>query len=174
MFENEVEYMSEDLVSNFRSGTIDHYIGSTFLNGYINYVTPIKMYLLERYRTQGKSYEERVWLPFTNYPDYHSDFNVLNDDVLVLAKTDSHYYFFWSDCDCSDCAIGRQKRGAIAEQEAIEWFDRYTKNLIEPKFLAYRDANREKFDQSEEEECSEGITGYREIPIKCFRGWVKF
>lgn len=174
IFPDKVEFMKEDLISNFRSGFIYFYIGSTFLNGYINYVEPIKMYLLERYRTQGKNYEEKVWLPFINKPQYHTHFLYLDDDILILGETESHYYFFWYDCDLSDCAIGRQIKGEITKDDMVRWFDEYTESLLEPRFVEYRNEHRELFDSSDDEECAEGITGYREIPINCFKGWVKF
>jgi hypothetical protein len=174
MFEDEVEYMTEDLISNFRSGTIYFYIGSTFLNGYINYVKPIKIYLLERYRTQWKRYEEEIWLPFVNKINYNTNIGVLDDDVLILGKTNEHYYFFWFDCDVGDCAIGRQLKGETKEEDAIKWFKNYTESLIEKKFLEYRNKNRKKFDLSDDEECAEGISGYREVPTQCVKGWIKF
>jgi hypothetical protein len=173
MFEDKVEFMTDDLVSNFRSGTIYFYVGSTFLNGYINYIKPIKIYLLERYRTQGKTYEEKIWFPFITDPPYHTNLNDLHDDILILGETENHYYFFWYDCDCSDCAIGRQKKNEIIKEEAVKWFDNYTESLVEPRFVEYRNQHREQFDTSDDE-CAEGITGYREIPTKCLRGRVKF
>jgi len=172
MFPTEVEFMTEDLVSNFRSGYIYHYVGSTFLNGYVNYIKPIKLYLLERYRTQGKIFEETVWRPFVEAPPFHTDLNGLDDDVFILGETNDHYYFFWYDCDCSDCAIGRQQKKNIKQEEAINWFDNYAERLVDTKMVEYRSSNREKLEIADE--CCEGISGYREIPLKCLRGWIKF
>lgn len=174
MFNNELEYHTEDLVSFFNSGTIFHYVSSTFLDGYINYVKYIKVYLLEKYTTQGEKYNEKIWKPFIESKQYHTKLYDLNDDILILGKTKYHYYFFWYDCDVSDCSIGRQEIGELDDEKAIKWFDNYVLELIEPEFMKFRNDNREKFDMNEEEELAEGITGFREIPLGCLKGCIKF
>lgn len=78
------------------------------------------MYLLERYCIQGKRYEEEVWLPFVKNRHYNTDFDILRDDILILGETEDHYYFFWYDCDVSDCAIGRQRKDDITKKDAIK------------------------------------------------------
>lgn len=133
MFE-QVEYQTEDLVSNFRDGVIYHYVGYTFLNGYINYIDRLKVCLLERYRTQGEKYEEEIWKPFVEKKEFHTKLCNLQDDILILGKTRNHYYFFWFDCDVSDCAIGRKKINGLNDKIMIKWFDNYVEELIEPKF----------------------------------------
>jgi len=169
IFPEIVEYNTEDLVSNFRSGVLYSYIGSSFLEGYINHIKPIKAYLLERYRTQGPKFEEK-WnnMEFK----FHTKLSDLDDDVLILGETGKHYYFFWFDCDVSDCSIGRQGKLNILKEDMIKWFDEYVNDLIETEYLEYRNIHREELEKTDE--FSEAITGYREIPLEFFKGCIRF
>ena len=91
MFDRSTEYAHRDLVDNFTPGILYNYIAHSFLDGYINFVEPVKAYLLERYITQGPKYGEQVWKPFIERTPCHTRFSELKDDVLILAKSDKYW-----------------------------------------------------------------------------------
>jgi len=102
-------YEHTELVEQFTPGVLFLYTPSTFLNGYINLVQPWKVWLLERYTTQGPKYEAGVLQPFLAGA-VHTSLKDLHDDVWVLAETKQWWWVLVFDCDVSDCAIGRVAR----------------------------------------------------------------
>jgi len=58
-FEDQIEY-PRDVVSNpLPYGEVWTYISSTFLNGFINYVKPIKIFLIDRYTPDNEDITDR-------------------------------------------------------------------------------------------------------------------
>ena len=90
---------------------------------------------------------------------------MFNDDVAILAKRkinnlSPEYWFFYFDCDVSDCCIGRFLT-TDSEEEIIENFSEHIKN----------------FDFSDEELCldSDKIDERaKELNITHLNGWLKF
>jgi hypothetical protein len=81
------------------------YISTTFLNGWINYVTIDRAYLITRYRKHAENVARLD--EFHKENAFHSDLN-LGDDVVILARgEDGAWWEFWYDQDCSDACIGR-------------------------------------------------------------------
>lgn len=204
---------AKDTYDVLPQNTIIEFIANDFLNGFINYVIPIKGYVLNRYtdwyknensailiKTDSKTlqnqdprifkteqcyvdelpeYENEHWnyYTFKNKKDIldifnedstlycHTDLSMFNDDVAILAKRkinnlSPEYWFFYFDCDVSDCCIGRFLT-TDSEEEIIENFSEYIKN----------------FDFSDEELCldSDKIDERaKELNITHLNGWLKF
>lgn len=156
------------------------YVTTTFLNGFINYVKPIKAFVLGRYRTWDEQLEHTIsvqeppgsrnWVQrecksknelfdALTVPEavMHVKLDVdFQDDVLILAragKIDDQvcYYFFWFDRDCSDSCIGRFIT-EDPESEVIASFTQYINGTLK------EDANEH---------------GAREIPLHYFKGWLE-
>lgn len=88
-------------------GGLWSYISKSFLNGFVNYSTPVKAFLMHRYEP---SYEvnRRVAESFNREKTTHTDLSWLDDDILILSRSkDLEWWFFWFDRDVSDCSIGR-------------------------------------------------------------------
>ena len=170
-FTNTIEYPKNILEDVLPWNEEWIYVSSTFLNGFINYATPISAFMLDRYvemdeksktgfvahlRSDDYRYE---WYDKTFYTKrdlfeaatkpgviYHTDMNILRDDVLILSKiNDGMYIYFWYDMDVSDCAIGRFKTDDT-EEEVIEEFTKFVKGLN---------------------------YGSHELPMHFFQGWMK-
>ena len=153
-----------------------NYISNTFLNGFINYVTIVKAFVIGRYHDWDEEFEEPVekgikqesdWENKTfktknelynvfTHPDVacHAELdNDFQDDVLILSKTHSStdnsylWVYFWFDRDCSDCSIGRFQT-EDSDEAVIASFEKYVKEL---KLNEY---------------------GHKEIPLHYFRGWM--
>lgn len=153
------------------------YISTTFLNGFINYVKPIKAFVLTRYTAWESNLEHEVslrdpvsgnWEKHAGTKDEiyrlfiqpgrnsHTNLHSLEDDVLILAKTDGDspcYFFFWFDCDVSDGCIGRFQTSA-PEEEVVADFVEYALSM---KDMGYEDSGES-----------------REIPLHSIEGWVSF
>lgn len=193
--------------------TMIEYISNTFLNGFINYVTPIKGYVLNRYvdwyksennailiRTTSKTvqnqdprifkteqcyvdelpgYENEHWHYYTfknkkNILDIfnedpalccHTDLSMFNDDIVILAKRKidnlpPEYWFFYFDCDPSDCHIGRFLTND-SEEEIVVNFSECINNLDFSNEELYLDNN--KIDERA-----------KELNITHLNGWIKF
>lgn len=102
-----------------------NYISSTFLNGWINYVKPIKSYVVYRYYENGR---DKLIENIQKVNGCH-DLSKYGDDVLVLAKDDTgDYWYFWFDNDTSDCQIGRFK---TESKTVVEDFTEFVKDAAE-------------------------------------------
>ena len=148
---------SSQLLDELTCGTMYNYVSSTFLNGLINYVTPLKIYLLERYETFNQDKFDKI---IAN-KQYHTKLDCFRDDVMLLGETDGYYWVFWFDMDCSDCSIGRASKLAYTKEEMLICFEEYVKSHIE--------SNERPKDK--DVEC---ITGYHEIPLDFLMGWLSF
>lgn len=99
----------------------------------------------------------------------HSHLDDFGDDVLILAKIEKNqdeklhfeqentnfYMFFWYDCDCSDCCIGRFYTDDT-EAQVIQEFDVYVKDRHDKMITTYQKQD----------------APLREIPITYFKGWM--
>lgn len=110
-FRDRVEYPDVTAVM-MAPGIRQDYVSNTFLDGWINYVTPVSVWLMTRYR----KHEENVaaLAEWAAAPKYHTKLGDFGDDVLVLARegagtrqNDGTWWLFHYDCDVSDCSIGR-------------------------------------------------------------------
>lgn len=175
-FDDEVEYPKDIAENPLPLGTLYSYVSSTFLNGFINYVSVIDAFVLHRYtelgkdmteHLEGKTYQEPAgsnkWTKFPtaitkgevidlmSQPRRLSgtDLNIFDDDVILLArtKTDTNvFYFFWFDCDVSDCMIGRF-RTEDSQEIVIDKFRNFVRKLS---------------------------FGHRELPLHFFSDWMFF
>lgn len=121
-------------------GTEYVYVSSTFLNGFINYQDIVKAVLIKRYS------EADIKLP--EKPDFHTKIHEFGDDVLILSKHNDTYWYYWFDCDVSDCCIGRFKTSDTEEEIIIEFMKSINDNDFIDEFL--------------------------EIPNDYFTGWISF
>ena len=184
IFYDSYEYPSRELVVDdiLPNNVMLEYISSTYLNGFINYVTLKKVMLLKRYRDEHSDRKLAISSPIPDklkqliadhaklvddsnehWPvyefdsnetyhkawllnvDIHVEFSSLNDDCLIVAESKKHWWFFWYDMDCSDCAIGRVSKEDCTEELFMKWFDDYINDLEYPA---------------------------EEIPIDKFKGWL--
>jgi len=125
LFDESYDYPQNIAEDGIPEDTLYNYVSSTLLNGYINYVEPILAVMVERYGTEDEVSNYQTDIDIFN-KIYHSNFSNLRDDVLIIAKTDSFYWFFWYDKDCSDCSIGRFTKNKCSEIDLIKYF----KNMI--------------------------------------------
>lgn len=112
-------------------GVLHCYVSSTFLNGWINYVTPVRAYLRTRYQTHEVN--ERDVAAFRESKHVHADLGTMfSDDIDILARDDAGcWWYFGFDQDVSDCVIGRFQTDA-REDVVIRDFDaEHSNNAIE-------------------------------------------
>lgn len=148
--------------SDFSNGLIkeDHLytsISVSFLEGFINYVDIISAFLLERYEKIDLETVEEAKKSF------HTKIADFEDDVILLARSKSDkeiIWFFWFDCDVSDCQIGRFKTKRN-DEELKQMLERYVKGFIQGKL------------EDRQENC-DLITGYLELPVGSFSGWISW
>lgn len=150
------------------------YVSYCFLNAFINYVKPIKIYSIGRYTPDeelieyGKEKltkkELRDKIIANEIKEYHTELNCLRDDIVVLARIEDSgdYIFFYFDMDVSDCSIGRIKtedsqNGIV--QSVINWLE---------------DEKNKNKGKSFEKNMDNGIINYYELPNSFFRGWVGY
>lgn len=100
-------------------------VGVDYLNGLINHVVPLRLYLLERYRKLDLDNVAKV-VAESNHT--HKNLTDFDDDVIVLAREERYpqcYWLFWFDCDVSDCCIGwcTHEDEAWVCRELERWLD---------------------------------------------------
>lgn len=158
-FDDTIEYPSKQLVdSPLPMNTMYSYVASTFLNGFINYITILQSFVISRYNkwddvdgwSDDSETQNQIFERLLKNPPIHPTLSDFGDDVLILGVSESGntYMFFWYDMDCSDSCIGRFTSD-LPTYKVIELFAEYVKEL---------DCNRD---------------GEKEIPLSYFSGWIK-
>lgn len=145
------------------------YISSTFLEGFINYVDIKKAFIITRYNSYSKNLESVQKIEQKN--KYHTKLSEFDDDILILAKSKEGkqglsskiWWFFWFDCDVSDCQIGRFE--SYDEEQVI--IDEFVKYVNETSLYISKEYSGNKG-------CIENIGGKPaiELNIKKFNGWI--
>lgn len=186
-FVDTIEYPKEIIDNPIPYGEAWTYVSNTFLNGFINYCTPIACYVVNRYTPEtedisdNKVYirkhddtksnefvgtkKELIDLFIQDKLDiYHTTLSCFSDDIVIIAKVEEResnkYIFFWFDMDVSDCSIGKFKTDDSQEQviESVEnWLT-------------------EEFKNNKEHEAEHTIesSGYFKLPLSFLSGWIKF
>ena len=167
-------------------GNLWCYVSSSFLNGLVNYVTPVKSYVINRYRDwnderdgdilelhccpedewihkEFKTKEEIYQFVLKNPKTVvHTKIDIFDDDVLLLGRVKSDpnkYVFFWFDRDVSDCCIGMFKT-QDSEAEVVEEFRKY---------VMEQSAVMQQIYLNKIDGCSAS-----ELPVEFFNGWISF
>ena len=190
-FDDNIDYPNEVAHNPLPYGTVWCYISSTFLNGFINYVKPIKVYQIDRYECEDEPKEVKCRYKGDNYTNWekitvtkselrklvvgekikfmHTDLGIFGDDITLLTEIESNkeddkgrYMFFWFDYDVSDCCIGK-----------FETTD--TKEEVVQSMINWLDeCKEENKNKVVEEKYDNGIVNYTELPISFLNGWLKF
>jgi hypothetical protein len=157
LFKDSVIYPENIAERGVPQNMILEYVSHTFLNGLINYITPFWSCVLERYRI-WKDIDVSQWENCLQEP--HLNLRDFDDDIFVLGETENSFWFFWFDCDVSDCMIGRIEKSLVTKEKMkrllIEWIKAH--EYVERRPL------------------TESIVGnYYELPVEAFKhGWVSF
>lgn len=149
-FESSVEYPENPALNILPWNVYWYNISDTFLNGFINYVTPLKIFVLDRYSDP----KEPEKLNFTD--NCNTKLSFFHDDIVLLSRIGDEkqgmYMFFYFDMDVSDCCIGRFKTTDIEAdifEALLNWLE-------------------------EEKNDSADVKGYHELPTSFINGWVSF
>lgn len=137
------------------SGWCVNYISSTFLNGWVNYVDPVKAFVIHRYEDDVRELAARVDRWHQEAP-FHTKLDIFKDDVLLLCRAkNGEWWYFWFDCDVSDCCIGKftDEPGADIVKEFEEYVEERAEDL-----KTYHG----------------GPPAWMELDVKKIRGWVSF
>ncbi len=137
------------------SGWSIDYISSTFLEGWINYVKPVKAFVIRRYSDDGEDsgLAEKV-KKWHEEEHHHTKLGVFGDDVMMLCRSDAgDWWYFWFDCDSSDCSIGKfeDELGADVPAEFVAYVQDRAKDLARP-----------------------AAPEWHELDVKKISGWVSF
>jgi len=184
-FDNNIEYPHDVAENPIPYGDVWTYISSTFLNGFVNYMTPICCYVVNRYTREDEDISDRNvsvcnkgkfgnWEKFKGTKKelidlivsgekemYHTELNCFHDDIIIVGEIgEGKYMFFWFDCDVSDCSIGRFKTLDTKEEIIAS-----VENWLEEEFVSNKD---------HEEVHDENSAGYHKLPLSFIRGWVSF
>lgn len=124
----------EQLLNGVPMNTLFEYVSSTYLEGFINYVNIKSVILIQRYWDKDKddTWDKFVKDSIKEAEKSHTKYGDIGDDVLILAESDSSWWFFWNDKDCSDCEIGRIDKNKISLEDAkkllIKFIESYKKD----------------------------------------------
>lgn len=161
-FNDEIEYPQDVALEPLPINTLWSYISSTFLNGFINYVKPIKVFVLDRYKDDKTEEIKNL------KPQPHTNLHHFGDDVIILAEIENHeggvkmYMLFWFDCDVSDCRIGRFETSdfsTVVIQSLVNWLDEMKKENEGRVFS---------------QDYDNGVLNYHEVPLTWLSGWLSF
>lgn len=190
-FKDEFEYPKQIADSILPYNEVWMYVSSTFLNGFINYVEPIGVFLIDRYTPDNEdisdikvdykekgSYKPLVFngskkdlkdkILSENIVIYHTNLRCFSDDIIIIAEIEHNekdinkFMFFWFDMDVSDCCIGR-----FITTDSKEQVKESVINWLEV-------SKKENEGKTVEEHSDSGIINYTELPLSFISGWVKF
>lgn len=149
------EYADPTEIDINSAGWCIDYISSTFLNGWVNYVKPVKAFVVHRYEEDVEQLSKRVDAWHEN-PTYHTRLSVFEDDVMLLARSErGDWWYFWFDCDVSDCCIGKFEDEPGADIPAE--FEEYVRERAED-LRSYH----------------AGPAAWMELDVSKINGWVSF
>jgi hypothetical protein len=156
-FEDVIEYPDDIALEPIPMNILWSYISSTFLNGFINYVKPLKIYVLDRYSPDKTDEINNL------KSQVHTDLGQFGDDIIMLCEIEPNkYMFFWFDMDVSDCSIGR-----------FETSD--SKNIVFESLKNWLDEQKKENEGKVfQEQYDNGILNYHELPVSFIEGWVSF
>lgn len=106
LFDESVDY-PEPAIDPFPLGTLYCYVSQTLLDGMINYIDIKAAYLITRYQSHSRNIASAG--AFLEAGAIHSRLGSMGDDLLILGRPEGSmtWWFFWYDCDVSDCQMGR-------------------------------------------------------------------
>lgn len=154
LFDEIIEYPTSLAEEGVNQGVLLNYVSKSYINGIVNYVSPFFVCVIERYIDWSKIsiYDEIELME----KSHHTQYSMISDDVILLAKTENSLWFFWSDQDCSDCSVGRIAKTITEDdfkQKLIDW-------IVSHPYVD-RDEN------------TESIVG-NYIELKIPKGWMSF
>jgi hypothetical protein len=161
-FNDEVEYPNDVALNPLPMNTFWSYISSTFLDGFINYVEPLKIYVLDRYA------DDKTDAVLNLSKQCHTKLSQFGDDIILLGKIENNedslnkFMLFWFDMDVSDCCIGRFE--TTDNNETV--FEALVNWLEEKKAENKGKVFHESYDN--------GVLGFHELPKSFIEGWVSF
>lgn len=134
------------------------FVSSSWLNAFINNCELLQVIAIDRYEPID-SKKLKAMIDLDNGITT-SNLSFLKDDIIVLGHINKdEYIFFYFDYDISDCKIGR-----FQTSDSIEEIKSNVINYI---------ANRLKPGEIKEY-IDDGIKDYSILPIKAFKGWLKY
>lgn len=128
------------------------YVGFEFLNAYLNHLEIISCLILDNtdpeaeYDPEYMTVEEVIEEQST---EFHKNYGTLCCNKWVLAKSDTHFWFFYYDADVSDCALMIVSFSRITEEDFV--------NLMK-----------------EEAEKEDDVFNVIEVDLKENQGWIEF
>lgn len=124
LFNENIDYPQNIAECGVPENTLYNYVPNSFLNGFINHVTPIRAIMVERYGDDEDREQNPLSIQqFNKQP--HADLSELSDDVLILAETTNSYWLFWYDKDVSDCSIGRVNKTKNKRETVVRLFNEF-------------------------------------------------
>lgn len=176
-FDDQVDY-PKDIVNNpIPINTCWHYISSTFLNGFVNYIKPEILVLLDRYTSPNdqlvfkeETYTKSELLELVvngKLSTAHTNLGMFEDDIIIIGKDRSNpdsdiYMFMYFDMDVSDCSIGRFSTTDDIGDVGTKLFS-WLNKLVKSKNI---DMIRPNIDN--------GICDYTVLDPSIIKGWVEF
>lgn len=125
-------------------GTVYDYVVPVLLNAFVNYVSPIRAYLVTNYEEPAKNEADVAAFARASHP--HTNLaTMFSDDVVLFAQDDSGawWYFFFD----------RGARGSVG---------RFRSDKSKDVLLSEFDAHAREMGPA------------TELPIRSFRGWISY
>jgi len=79
-FDETVEYPQDIALNPVPMNTLWCYVSSTFLNGFINHVTPLKVFVLDRYEPDKTEKIKKL------KRQIHTKLSQFGDDIIILSE----------------------------------------------------------------------------------------
>lgn len=195
-FEDNVEYPHEIIHNPIPYNTVWTYISDTYLNGIVNYLTPIKIYLVDRYTPNNEDISDRnvsyrltsgngfSWEKFKGTKGelkelllsnkitfYHTNLSCFGDDVIILAEfehneNDGLGRYMFLWYDMDNSDCSI---GKFVTSDSKEQVIESVRNWLETERA--ENGNREV---TESYDNGIVIVNYTELPTSFMSGWVKF
>lgn len=159
-FKDTIEYPSSDVLLNgLESDILFEFVDINYLNGIVNYLNIMGGIMLNHYM----NYDDfiKACENIDRLKDDHIYTNLYDckkfDDIILIGIGADSYWILWSNCDCSDCCIGRLSLNTFNIEDIENILLSTGKYLVECEYGPYINNSNQRV---------------KYIPKECFSGWI--
>lgn len=175
-------------------GTLITSISSTFLNGFLNYVEPISVFVLDRYSPSNKILTDKdfnVYNKYGGFTEWHKFEGTKQELINSIVSGKKGMFHTKISCFSDDIILLAQI--PINEPDGkgryiFFWFDSDVSDCTVGKFETTNSkedvaqsvinwlnrAKQENLHKTVQPGCDSGIINYTELPVSWLQGWLSF
>jgi len=135
-FFDHIEYPVMDKLLEYGpcDGTWYEYVTSSYIDGIVPYLEPVKAVLLSRYDKPVGPDDPISDEDFEKWCTQLGGRKFINlgDNTVYIGETTRYWWMLYLDCDVSDCRFGRLAKSHTSREQLMAWFVEQTEREVYP------------------------------------------